>query len=460
MAGLDAKVFAMQDVTALLLTGTSQQAWMPWLTVLACLLLAALLARVLAGRYRDVLGDGAADDSGRSRDARDAAEPGILIGQRTLDGALFPLLAWLFVWVARQLWMASAPGPAVAVVFKVAMPVLISLALIRLGVRILQRAFPRSTTVRLAERWLSWMAWLMVVLWVTGLGPLLMDELEAIQWHVGGAAVSVRSLIEGGLTAGCVLLLALWLSSALESRLLQAGDQMGVDLSLRKIAANGIRALLVLLGVLMALSAAGIPLGALSVLGGAIGVGIGFGLQKLAANYVSGFVILAERALRIGDFITVDGFEGRITDMHTRFTVVRALNGREAVIPNEMLMTQRVINASLTDRRVVLQTVVLVPYGTDLDAVLPQLLAVVRQVPRVMAEPSPAVLLSNFAADGLELTVVFWIGDPENGDLGARSAVNLAVLRELQRLCIDIPYPQQVVHHAADMAGRGARSSP
>jgi small-conductance mechanosensitive channel len=450
MAGLDAKVFAMQDVTALLLTGTSPQAWMPWLSVLACLGLAALLVRVLGGRFRNALGRGSSDASSGSTGEASGAQPGILIGRRTLDGALFPLLAWLFVWIARQVWLSSAPGPAVAVVFKVTMPVLISLALIRLGVRILQSAFPRSTTVRLAERWLSWLAWLMVVLWVTGLGPLLLDELESIRWHMGGVAVSVRSLIEGVLTAGCVLLLALWLSSALESRLLQAGDQMGVDLSLRKIAANGIRALLVLLGVLMALSAAGIPLGALSVLGGAIGVGIGFGLQKLAANYVSGFVILAERALRIGDLITVDGFEGRITDIHTRFTVVRALNGREAVIPNELLMTQKVINASLTDRRVVLQTVVQVPYGTDLDALLPQLLAVVRQVPRVLAEPSPAVLLSNFAADGLELTVVFWIGDPENGDLGARSAVNLAVLRELQRQNIDIPYPQQVVHHAAE----------
>jgi hypothetical protein len=114
---------------------------------------------------------------------------------------------------------------------------------------------------------------------------------------------------------------------------------------MRKMAANALRALLLLVGLMFALSAAGIDLTALGVLGGALGVGIGLGLQKLAANYVSGFVILAERSMRIGDMVKVDGFEGRITDITTRYTVIRALNGREAIVPNEMMITQRVENS-------------------------------------------------------------------------------------------------------------------
>jgi small-conductance mechanosensitive channel len=170
----------------------------------------------------------------------------------------------------------------------------------------------------------------------------------------------------------------------------------------------------------VALSAAGIPLGALSVLGGAIGVGIGFGFQKLASNYVSGFVILAERSLRIGDTVKVDGFEGRVTDIHTRYTVIRSLTGRESIVPNELLITQRVENASLADPRILLITTVQVAYGTDLDALSPRVVDAVRAVPRVLSDPGPALQLAAFASDGLQLNVVFWIADPQNGQGNVR----------------------------------------
>jgi small-conductance mechanosensitive channel len=203
--------------------------------------------------------------------------------------------------------------------------------------------------------------------------------------------------------------------------------------------------LLLLLGLMFALSAAGIDLTALGVLGGALGVGIGLGLQKLAANYVSGFVILAERSMRIGDIVKVDNFEGRITDISTRFTVIRAINGRESIVPNEMMITQRVENASLADSRVLVNTIVQVSYGTDLDMLMPRLGETVSGVARVLADPGPGVLLTNFAADGLELTIGFWIADPENGQGNVRSDVNLAILRLLTDLGIEIPFPQRMV---------------
>jgi small-conductance mechanosensitive channel len=217
------------------------------------------------------------------------------------------------------------------------------------------------------------------------------------------------------------------------------------DLSLRKIAANIVRAVLLFVGLLLGLSAVGIDLTALSVLGGAIGVGLGFGLQKIAANYVSGFVILAERSLRIGDMVKVDGFEGRISDIRTRYTVIRALNGREAILPNEMLITARVENSSLADPKVSVTTQVQIAYGSDLPAVQQALSAAVLKIDRVLADPAPAVLLAEFAPDGLGLSIQFWISDPENGQNNARSEVNMAVLATLNAMGVEIPYPQRVL---------------
>ena len=226
--------------------------------------------------------------------------------------------------------------------FKIAIPVLVALVVIRIGVKVLQVAYPDAAWVRPIERSISWMAWLGMVLWVTGLLPLVLDELDQIHWKVGGATLSVRTIIEGAVTAAAVLLIALWISAAIESRLLRSAT--GAELSLRKAVSNAVRALLVFVGLLVALSSVGIDLTALSVLGGAVGVGIGFGLQKLAANYVSGFVILAERSMRIGDNVKLDNFEGRITQINARYTVIRSSSGRESIVPNEMLITLSLIH--------------------------------------------------------------------------------------------------------------------
>jgi len=364
----------------------------------------------------------------------------ILFGRKVVDGVLFPLTLLGFGHVARAVLMQWVPLAA----FKVVIPVLISLVVIRVGVKVLQAAFPQSAWVRPIERTISWLAWLAMVLWVTGLLPLVLQQLDEITWKVGATTLSVRTMIEGFVTACAVLIVTLWISSAIESRLLRSVT--GSQLSVRKALSNAARALLMFLGLILALSAVGIDLTALSVLGGAVGVGIGFGLQKLAASYVSGFVILAERSVRIGDNVRVDGFEGRITDITGRYTVIRSGVGRESIVPNEMLITQRVENLSLADPRVWMSTVVSVGYDSDVDLVIRLLGEAALVNPRVLREPGPAVALSAFGADGLEFTVGFWITDPENGVLGLRSDINLAILAALRAHKIDIPYPQRVVH--------------
>ena len=363
----------------------------------------------------------------------------VLFGENVVDGVLFPVLALVLALVARQFLMSVVK----VAVFKLAIPILVSLVLIRLTVRVLSAAFPDNQWMRAAERTLSWLAWIVVVLWVTGVMPAVMEQLDGVRWKIGSAQISLRNMIEGSLTAAVVMVLALWISAALERKIIRG---TGDDLSMRKMVSNIVRAVLLFIGLLFAMSAVGIDLTALSVLGGALGVGLGFGLQKIAANYVSGFVILAERSLRIGDMVKVDNFDGRITDIRTRYTVIRALNGREAIVPNEMLITQRVENSSLADPRVVVTSTVQVAYGTDVRALQAKLVAAMSSTPRVIPEPSPTVQLSNFAADGMDLTLSFWIRDPENGQGQVKSDVNLAVLDVLNAEGVEIPFPQRVVH--------------
>ena len=272
----------------------------------------------------------------------------------------------------------------------------------------------------------------------------MLAELEKISWKIGSGSINMRTLLEGVLTAGAVLLLTLWISSALETRLLRKA--VGGELSLRKAVSNATRALLMFIGVMIALSSVGIDLTALSVLGGAIGVGIGFGLQKLAANYVSGFVILAERSMRIGDNVKVDGFEGRITQINARYTVIRALTGRESIVPNELLLTQRVENLSLADSRIWQSTKITVANDVDAQQVIALMIQAAAEQPRVLKDPGPNVALSAFAADGLEFTLGYWIADPENGQLNIRSSVNLKILELFRANQIKTPLPMRQVH--------------
>jgi small-conductance mechanosensitive channel len=199
-------------------------------------------------------------------------------------------------------------------------------------------------------------------------------------------------------------------------------------------------------GLMVSLSAVGIDLTALSVLGGAVGVGIGFGLQKLAANYVSGFVILAERSMRIGDSVKVDGFEGRVTDIKARYTVIRAPTGRESIVPNEMLINSRVENLSLADSRVLQSTSVSVAYGSPVETVMALLMQACEMQERVLKDPVPFVTLTAFGSDGLEFGAHYWVDEQQSGLLTLKSEINISILKLLKDHNIEIPFPQRVVH--------------
>jgi len=346
----------------------------------------------------------------------------VWFGHKNIDGVLFPALLLVLAFAARAVLARHLD----TVVLRVAIPVLLALVVIRTGVKVLQLAFSQARWVRALEQTISWLVWLALVLWVSGLLPAVLNEMDQIGWKVGAARLTVRNLLEGLLTAGAVLIVMLWISAAIESRLLRSATNGG-ELSVRKAISNATRIVLLFLGLIMAFSAVGIDLTALSVVGGALGVGIGFGLQKLAANYISGFLILAERSLRIGDNVRVEDFEGTITQINARYTVVRAITGREAIVPNEMLLTSRVDNLSLADPHVVQTTKVLVAFDADVPRAMALMEAAARAQARVLANPAPSVQLSQFVPEGIELTLVYWIADLEKGQGNLRSDLNLAL---------------------------------
>ncbi|MYM35367.1 mechanosensitive ion channel [Duganella sp. FT94W] len=327
----------------------------------------------------------------------------------------------------------------------VAIPIFGSLAVIRFTFYVLRRVFARngrtiSATMLAFEKVFQLLVWLSFVLYVTGLWIDVFDFMDNTVLPIGKYKVSVADILQATLSVIVLLMLALWAGAALEESLMKV---QGMHTNLRVVVSRTARALLILVAVLMSLSLVGIDLTVLSVFGGALGVGLGLGLQKIASNYVSGFVILLDRSLTIGDMITVDKYSGKVTQINTRYTVLQSLDGMESIVPNEMLVSGAVQNSSLSNSLVNISTKVSVAYDTDVDFVIELLTEATLTVSRVLKDKPPSVNLTTFGADGLELSVSFWINDPENGRGGVTSDVNRAIWRALKEHHISVPFPQR-----------------
>jgi small-conductance mechanosensitive channel len=332
-------------------------------------------------------------------------------------------------------------------------PLLVSLLLVRIFFYLLRHVFAQGSVVRTFERTIAVLVWGALVLHVSGLLPEVIDYLDDIAFHLGKQKLTLWQLFEGMFWVVITLLAALWLSGAIEARLMRADSMHS---SLRVVFARLARSLLVVLAVLIVLPLVGIDLTVLSVFGGAVGVGLGFGLQKIASNYVSGFIILLDRSIRIGDLITADKFYGEVKNITTRYVVVHGLDGREAIIPNEMLITTTVLNHSYSNRQVALTIQVQVGYKGDPERAMRLMEEAARKHPRVLADPPPKAFLARFADSGIELELGVWIGDPEIGTLGIRSELNLAIWRAFQEAGIEIPYPQREVRILPGASGISA----
>ena len=328
---------------------------------------------------------------------------------------------------------------------KVALPIFGSLAVIRFTFYLLRRVFARhgqvSATMLAFEKVFQLLVWLAFVLYITGLWVDVFEYLDSTILPIGKYKVSIADILQATISVIVLLMLALWAGAALEEQLMKV---QGMHTNLRVVVSRTARAVLILVAVLMSLSLVGIDLTVLSVFGGALGVGLGLGLQKIASNYVSGFVILLDRSLTIGDMITVDKYSGRVTQINTRYTVLQGLDGMESIVPNEMLVSGAVQNSSLSSSMLNISTKVSVAYATDVDMVLKLLEEAALTVERVLKEDKlPSAQLLSFGADGLDLQISFWINDPHNGRGGVISDVNRAIWRALKANNISVPFPQR-----------------
>jgi small-conductance mechanosensitive channel len=359
------------------------------------------------------------------------------------------LLLVAFTTLARALHLLPATG--LLQFSRLAFVLLVVFGTIRLAVYVLRTVFRNARWLASGERVIAITLWVLAALYITGFLREIVQALEHEKLPLGKSSVSVWDLLMAVFTVAVTVLLAMWSAAAIENRLMRSQLQPNLRVVLSRVA----KAVLLVLAVLFGLSAVGIDLTVLSVFGGALGVGLGLGLQRIASNYVSGFIILIDHSLRLGDLITVDKYYGTVSQINTRYTVIKAMDGTEAIVPNEMLVSTPVTNHSYTDSSVRAVVKVSVAYDSDVERAMTVMTEVAAKHPRVLADPAPGAFLIGFAADGIDLELGVWIGDPQNGTLSARSDMALEILRRFRAEGIAIPFPQRDVRLVSVPSGLG-----
>jgi len=335
--------------------------------------------------------------------------------------------------------------------FDVGIALALALAAIRILVYMLRRLVPNARWLKTSERSVSFVVWTLVALHMLGVTPELAEELDSVRLPLGSSEFTLLALLKGVVAVLLTIAVTLWVSGLIESRLMKTD----LDVSHKALASKFIKASLVVIGVLIALQSIGLDLTLLSVFGGALGVGVGLGLQKLASNYIAGFVILLDRSIRLGDLVTVGDRYGVVTRVTSRYVVVRSMDGVEAIVPNETMVTTTVLNHSLSAKDVRVAIQVQVAYGTDLERALELLVEVAGANPRVETREghAPGAFVLRFADSGIDLELGVWIRDPENGQLNLRSDLNLAIWKAFQRNGIGVPFPQREVRIVGTIGG-------
>lgn len=347
----------------------------------------------------------------------------------TLSRLLLPLLLWFFAHVALAVYEHLGQP---TIWFDFLAKLFGAFLVVRIFLHMVRRAMPEGSLRHVIERGTVVLIWLMMLLDYVGKLDQWLHVLDGFKVSLGKNTVTASDVVALLLVILVMYLIVKWLAYEIEVLLLKRPNKYfaQVDLSSRVVLTRILKGLLLVFGVLFSLTAVGIDLTVLSVFGGALGVGIGLGLQKIASNYVSGFVMLFERSVRIGDLITTsDGYRGNVTQINARYTIIQGADGNEVLVPNETLVTQPVVNWSLHDKSIWMNTAVQVKHNTDIDEIRPKLLEAIKNVSRVLDKPAPSAFLSKITDKGFVIELTWWINDPENGRMNVTSEVNLAIWR-------------------------------
>lgn len=328
-------------------------------------------------------------------------------------------------------------------ILEITIPLSISLAIIRLTVYLLRKAFPITPLLKTWENIFVIIVWTMLALHLIGWLPEVLASMDEMAITFGGTKISLLTTIKTILSVAFFIVLALWIAAMIEKRLKRSKDisgylQIGITKTLRVI--------LLIVAFIVALNVIGIDLTTLTVLGGALGVGIGFGLQRIASNFISGFILLFDRSIRPNDVITINDSFGWVKELRARYVVIQDRDGVETLIPNENLVTSQVINWSYTDKSVRLKIPVQISYHDDPELAIKVMIEAANDCARVLKNPAAVCRLLGFGDSGINLEVRCWIDDPQNGVNNVRSEVNLAIWRKFKQHGITIPFPQRDVH--------------
>lgn len=371
-----------------------------------------------------------------------AGDARLKLGLGGLNREVFPITVLIVLTIGRTVLTRFQSVH----LLDVAIPLMVAMAIVRAVVYLLRHTLNPGGVLRTWEFTISWLVWLGLAVHLTGLAPAVLQFLEDTALKIGHQRISLSMVLMALLTVIIALFAALWVGRLFESRIMSMDH---VELNLRVVFVKILRSLLVVIAVLIALPIVGIDITVLSVFGGALGVGIGLGLQRVAANYISGITILLDRSVSIGDVVTVDGFHGEVTKMTSRCIIVRGTDGTNGIIPNETLIISKVINHSYFRGRALLRLPVQVAYGTELETALRLLLEAAAANADVLKDPAPAAVLHAFADSGINLELQAWTENPQQ-KLAVQTELNLAIYRSFTLNKIEIPFPQREIRIVAE----------
>lgn len=355
----------------------------------------------------------------------------------SINRVLFPLTSLILILIG-QLILAHWQHISLLIL---ANRLFLAMAAVRLIVYFIRYLFTPGGWLKTIENVAAWTIWGLLALHLTGLLPQIMEGLADVKFSLGKNPVNLLLVIQALFTIIVTLFIALWISRLFENKLMRT-EQMNVNM--RVVLTKLIRILMLFVAILIALSAVGLDITLLSVFGGALGVGLGFGLQKIASNYVSGFIILLDKSMQIGDVIAVDKHYGIVQDLRSRYMVLRKLDGTNVIIPNESLITTAVVNHSLMEHKGRVQIFFTISYESPVELAMQLLREIAQTQERVLQIPAPDALIRGFGEQGIELGLTVWIADPENGAGGLQSAIYLDIWKAFNKNGIRFVKPAEI----------------
>lgn len=365
---------------------------------------------------------------------------------RSIERLLFPISAMLLIVLGRGI-LHGLHLPAHFL--GIAITLLLSLAGIRVIIYMLRKAFTPSPLLKTWESLVSTGIWFIVALYLLDWLPVVTKNLDSIGFKLGSNHITLLSLINFTLLTALFFTVAVWAANHIERRM-QASRSL--DATLKIALVKLIKVVLITFALLVALDTAGIDLTALTIFGGALGVGLGFGLQRITSNFISGFILIFDKSIKPGDVISIGDKFGWVEELHARYIVVRDRDGVDTLIPNENLVTSEVINWSYRDRNVRLKAPVSISYKDDPELAMQLMVEAAQATPRVLTDPSPVARLMSFGDNGIELECRIWINDPQQGINNVRSELNLNMWRKFKQAGITIPFPQRDVYIKSNVA--------